>query len=214
MARPGLTIRADLASAAELRRLARREPRRRTKHRLLAMANALEGMSRAEAARAAGMERQALRDAVIRFNAEGLAGLVDRPHGHRREILSEGEQAVLMHRILVGPDPERGEPSSWTLPDLCRFIEERFGKTMGPQSMPRVVRRLGLSKQKAQARSPEAGRPGRSSVRQRGLRTAVAAAGEAHPDKAIALWFMDEARVGEMRPDRSGTVRISVFGQA
>ncbi|WP_150108679.1 hypothetical protein [Methylobacterium sp. 4-46] len=27
------------------------------------------------------MERQALRDAVIRFHAEGLAGLVDRPHG-------------------------------------------------------------------------------------------------------------------------------------
>jgi transposase len=92
------------------------------------------------------MERQALRDAVIRFNAEGLAGLVDRPHGHRREILSEGEQAVLVHRILVGPDPERGEPSSWTLPDLCRFIEERFDKTMCPQSMSRVVRRLGLSK--------------------------------------------------------------------
>ncbi|WP_018261126.1 helix-turn-helix domain-containing protein [Methylobacterium sp. WSM2598] len=112
MARPGLTIRTDLASAAALRRLARREPRRRTMQRLLAVANALEGMSRAEAARAAGMERQALRDAVIRFNAEGLAGLVDRPHGHRREILSEGEQAVLVQRILVGPDPEQGEPSN------------------------------------------------------------------------------------------------------
>ena len=155
MARPGLTIRTDLASAAELRRLARCEPRRRTMQRLLAVANALEGMSRAEAARAAGMERQALRDAVIRFNAEGLAGLVDRPHGRRREILSEGEQAVLVHRILVGPDPERGEPSSWTLPDLCRFIEERFDKTMCPQSMSRVVRRLGLSKQKARPVHPK-----------------------------------------------------------
>ncbi|WP_269153129.1 hypothetical protein [Methylobacterium crusticola] len=28
----------------------------------------------------------ALRDAVIQFDAEGLAGVVDRPHGHRREI--------------------------------------------------------------------------------------------------------------------------------
>ena len=33
-----------------------------------------EGMSRAEAARLAGMERQALRDAVMRYNAEGLTG--------------------------------------------------------------------------------------------------------------------------------------------
>src|SRR4051812_5211325 len=100
----GLPIREDVATPAELRRLARTEPRRSTAQRMLAIANALEGMSRAGAARAAGMERQALRDAVIRFNAEGLAGLVDRPRGHRREILSEGEQAVLVHRILVGPD--------------------------------------------------------------------------------------------------------------
>jgi len=59
---------------------------------MLALAKAMEGMSRAEAARAAGIERQALRDAVLplrdavlRFNAEGLAGLVDRPYGRRPE---------------------------------------------------------------------------------------------------------------------------------
>lgn len=38
------------------------------------IANALEAMSPAEAARLAGMEHQALRDAVVRYNAEGLAG--------------------------------------------------------------------------------------------------------------------------------------------
>jgi transposase len=69
--------------------------------------------------------------------------------------LSEGEQARLVHRVLVGPDPERGKPSSWTLPDLCRFMEERFGKTMGPQSMSRVVRRLGLSRQTARPVHPK-----------------------------------------------------------
>ncbi len=134
----GLAIREDVATAAELRRLAKKEPRRRTAQRMLAIANALEGMSRAQAARAAGIERQSLRDAVLRFNAEGLAGLVDRPYGRRPERLTEGEQAVLVNRILRGPDPERGEPSSWTLPDLCRFIEERFGNTMCLQSMSRA----------------------------------------------------------------------------
>src|SRR5947209_14749131 len=77
MAAQGLVIRTDVATATELRRLAKKEPRRRTAQRMLAIANALEGMSRAEAARAAGIERQALRDAVVRFNAEGLAGLID-----------------------------------------------------------------------------------------------------------------------------------------
>ena len=105
--------------------------------------------------RAAGIERQSLCDAVKRFNADGIAGLVDRPKGHRRERLSEAEQAVLINHILRGPDPDRGEPSAWTLPDLCRFVEERFDKTMCPQSMSRVLRRLGLSRQKARPVHPQ-----------------------------------------------------------
>ena len=80
---------------------------------------------------------------------------MDRPKGHRRERLSEAEQAVLINLILRGPDPEKGEPCAWTLPDLCRFIEERFDKSMGPQSMSRVVRRLGLSRQKARPVHPQ-----------------------------------------------------------
>jgi hypothetical protein len=37
--------------------------------------NALDGISRAEAAKCAGMDRQTLRDWVIRYNAHGVAGL-------------------------------------------------------------------------------------------------------------------------------------------
>jgi transposase len=154
MAARGLAIRGDVASVSELRRLAKKAPRRRTAQRLLAIANAMEDMTRAEAARAAGIERQSLCDAIKRFNSEGLAGLIDRPYGRRPERLTQGEQAALLAHVLRGPDPEKGEPSSWTLPDLCRFVEERFGKTMCPQSMSRVVRRLGLSKQKARPVHP------------------------------------------------------------
>ncbi len=88
---PALAIRQDLP-AAELRRLARREPDRRAAMRLLAIANALDGLSRAEAARRAGMERQALRDAVLRYNAEGPRGLHDRPRSGRPERLTAGRQ--------------------------------------------------------------------------------------------------------------------------
>ena len=58
---------------------ARRADDPRAASRAFAIANALEGLSRAEAARLAGMERQALRDAVVRYNAEGVSGLADRP---------------------------------------------------------------------------------------------------------------------------------------
>ena len=47
--------------AAELRRLARRERDGRVAARLIALANVLDGMIRAAAARSAGMDRQRLR---------------------------------------------------------------------------------------------------------------------------------------------------------
>jgi transposase len=101
-----LTIRDDLTPAA-LRRRAWHEPNRRAALWMLAIANALEGISRAEAARLAGMERQALRDAVIRYNAEGTAGLHDRPKPSRPQRLSEAEQAVLAAaRLFDVPLPD------------------------------------------------------------------------------------------------------------
>jgi hypothetical protein len=72
----------------------------------LAIANALEGMSRAEAVRRAGMERQALRDAVVRRSMEAVSGLGDRPR-IRPSRLTEGQLAALRALVLRGPDPAR-----------------------------------------------------------------------------------------------------------
>jgi transposase len=83
----GLVIRDDVG-AAELRRFAQGEADRRAALRAVAIAQALEGASRAEAARVVGRERQSLRDAVVCFNAEGLAGLWDRPRPGRPKKLS------------------------------------------------------------------------------------------------------------------------------
>src|SRR5215218_9106514 len=150
-----LSIRDDLPPEA-LRRQARQEANRRAALRMLALANALEGMSRAEAARLAGMERQALRDAVVRYNAEGLAGLYDRPKPGRPARLREAEQAVLAARVFRGPNPERDGVSAWTRADLCTWLEARFGKVLHPSSLSRVLRRLDLSRQKVRPAHPEA----------------------------------------------------------
>jgi transposase len=149
-----LKIRDDL-SATALRGLARRERDGRAAARLYALANALEGMSRAEAARLAGMERQALRDAVVRYNGEGLAGLYDRPKGRPQRRLSEGEEATLAAVILRGPDPERDGVCAWRRADLCRWMTAHFGKTYHPSSLTRVLRRMGFSRQKARPVHPE-----------------------------------------------------------
>ena len=59
--------------------------------RMQAIANALEGMTRREAARLAGFERQALRDAILAYNAKGLDGLYDAPRTGRPCKLGQGQ---------------------------------------------------------------------------------------------------------------------------
>src|SRR4029453_16335161 len=89
-----LAIRQDY-EPADLRRRAAREGDRRAALRLLAIANALEGMPRAEAARLAGVERQAPRAAGGRVNARGPGAPQDKPPPGRPERLSAGQQAAL-----------------------------------------------------------------------------------------------------------------------
>jgi transposase len=163
-----LEIRTDLAGPAELRRLARRERNPRTAGRLLGVANALEGMTRAEASRLAGMERQALRDAVVRYNAEGLDGLRDRPKLGRTPTLTEAEQALLLDTVFRGPDRAADGGSDWTLPMLCRWIERRFDKRLHPASLSRVLRRLDLSRQKTRPLHPMADDKAKAAFAKRG----------------------------------------------
>ena len=124
--------------------------------RLLGLANALAGMDRGQAARLAGMDRQTLRDWVIRFNAAGVEGLRDRPKSGRPSWLDEGQLATFKALVLRGPDPERDGVSSWRAKDLCRIVEARFGVRYAENGMLRLLHDLGLSWQKARPVHPEA----------------------------------------------------------
>jgi transposase len=150
-----IPIRSDIP-AEELRRLARQERNGRVACRLLALANVRDGMSREDAARQAGMDRQTLRDWVIRFNAEGIEGLRDRPKSGRPSWLDDGQLAALKALVLRGPDPERDGVSTWRAKDLCRIVEDRFGVSDTENGMLRLLHDLGLSWQKARPVHPEA----------------------------------------------------------
>jgi transposase len=141
---------------AGLRALARRERDGRVSARLLALANALDGMSRDEAARAAGMDRQTLRDWVHRYNAEGIEGLRDRPRSGRPCALDEGRQATLKALVLKGPRLERDGCAAWRARDLCDVVERRFGVRYAETGMLRLLKSLDLSWQKARPVHPEA----------------------------------------------------------
>ena len=149
-----LSIRRDRTPVV-LRKLAKAETDARVARRMLAIANALDGKSREEAARSAGMDRQTLRDWVIRYNAHGLDGLADQWGDGRPPKLSVQEKAELQAIVLAGPDPEASGISAFTREDLVRICQDRFGKTLHVSSMGRILRELGLSRQKARPSHPQ-----------------------------------------------------------
>src|ERR1700747_3759720 len=76
MRRP-IALRTDF-DAASLRRIARESEDADQVRRLLALAVIYDGGSRTEAAEGGGVTLQVVRDWVLRFNAHGPEGLIDR----------------------------------------------------------------------------------------------------------------------------------------
>ena len=135
----------DDYNAAELRILAKRARDPRQIRRLLALAAVYDGMSRAAAARVGGMDRQTLRDWAHRFNAEGPAGLRDRPRAGRPRQLSDDQMAELVEIVETGPDPATDGIVRWRRIDLKRVIEERFGVIYSERAVSDLLARLSFS---------------------------------------------------------------------
>jgi transposase len=126
--------------AGALRREATRCRDAKAARRMLALALILEGASREDAARHAGMDRQTLRDWVHRYNAEGLAGLRDRPHPGPTPRLTPEQLAELARVVDDGPDPATDGVVRWRRVDLQAVIARRFGVQLHERSVGKVLR--------------------------------------------------------------------------
>lgn len=142
-------------SADELRRLAVQSVDVSQSRRLLSLAAVLEGMSRGEAARIGGMDRQILRDWVLRFNAEGPDGLIDRKAPGAARKLTEEQRAELARMVETGPDPDRDGVVRWRRIDLQREIKQRFGVSYHERHVGTLLREMGFSHISARPRHPE-----------------------------------------------------------
>jgi transposase len=153
-ARMTVAVRTDLA-ASEVRELAKAAVTPEQARRLLAIALVLEGSSREDAARSAGMDRQTLRDWVHRFNAAGAEGLVDLKAPGRQRRLSLEQQQELAHSLESGPQLTRDGVVRWRLADLCVLVERRFGIRYQERGMGKLVRALGFSRVSARPQHPK-----------------------------------------------------------
>lgn len=147
--------RTDL-SAADLRAAACWTKDSDQARRLLALALVMEGTSRTAAAQAAGMDRQTLRDWVIRYNDEGVDGLRDRPRPGRPGQLSEDQLAELARLVEAGPDIDVHGVVRWRCVDLQAQIKQRFDVEISERHVGRLLKRLRFTRLSVRPRHPEA----------------------------------------------------------
>ena len=141
-------------SASELRQLAATTKNANQSRRLLSLAAVLDGMSRTEAARIAGMDRQTLRDWVHRFNERGPDGLKNAWSKGNPPRLSAEQQAELIHLIESGPVRAVHGVVRWRRIDLQRLIAERFGVVYHERTVGKILHQLGFSHLSARPRHP------------------------------------------------------------
>lgn len=138
--------------AARLRRIARESEDANRVRRLLALAAIYDGATRTQAAAVSGVTLQVVRDWVLRFNAEGPAGLIDRKAPGQRSRLDDAHRAALAARIANGPVPAVHGVVRWRIIDLCQWVWDEFEISVAKPTLSRELRAMGYRKLSARPR--------------------------------------------------------------
>jgi transposase len=165
--------------------------------RLLALARVLEGHSRAQAARTCGMDRQTLRDWVIRYDEPGIDRLSNRPHGGGAPPkLTVEETTPLAAWVRQGPDIAEDGVVRWRLRDLQDRILARFFVPMDERRVGRILKTWTVSHISVRPRHPQTDAAAQDAHKKlrRLVAAAIPAAAQGQP---IELWWQAEARVGQ-----------------
>jgi transposase len=138
--------------AASLRRLARASKCANQARRLLSLAEIYDGGSRTAAARIGGVGLQIVRDWVVRFNACGPAGLLDRKALGPRSRLDDAQRRALVEVVESGPIPAIHGVVRWRLVDLVQWLHYEFAVSLDATTVGRELKKLGYVKLTARPR--------------------------------------------------------------
>ena len=143
-------------SVGDLRREAGRTRDAKAARRMLAIACVMEGQSREDAAECCGMDRQTLRDWVHRFNADGLAGLIDlsRRNGPRPRLSPE-QEAIVAGWVEQGPDLARDGVVRWRCADLQDRIKQEWSISLHERTVGKLLRKLAFRRLSVRPQHPK-----------------------------------------------------------
>jgi len=86
-----------------------------------------------------------LRDWVHRYNADGVAGLADRPRPGREPRLTEVQRREVAQWVESGPDPKTDGVVRWRCADLRDRIAVCFGIRLHERSIGKLLKKLNFS---------------------------------------------------------------------
>ena len=104
------------------------------------------------AARLGGVTLQIIRDWVMKFNAQGPEGLMDRKPPGQPCRLNDTHRAALAAIIESGPIPAVHGVVRWRVVDLRQWIFEEFRVVIAKQTLSRQLRAMGYRKLSARPR--------------------------------------------------------------
>jgi transposase len=135
-----------------LRRLAKASKDAAQSRRLLTLAEIYDGGRRSDAARLGGVGLQVVRDWVLRFNAEGPNGLIDRKAPGNPSKLNQSQRQALAEIVEQGPIPAIHSVVRWRLKDLAQWIWDEFGISLAETTVSRELKAMGFVKLTARPR--------------------------------------------------------------
>ncbi|HEX2752232.1 MAG TPA: IS630 family transposase [Alphaproteobacteria bacterium] len=189
-------IRTDY-TASKVRRFAKCAKDGAQARRLLALAAVLDGVSREEAAKLGGMDRQTLRDWVIRFNEQGPDGLINIPSPGAPPKLHDMHKAFLRRIVDEGPIPAVHGVVRWRASDLIMRLHEEFGLSVSDDTIYRALKDLGFSHVSARPKAYKQDADAMAAFKKTlPLRVAEIRA-TLPPGTPVEVWFQDEMRVGQ-----------------
>ncbi|MDP6875766.1 MAG: helix-turn-helix domain-containing protein, partial [Alphaproteobacteria bacterium] len=137
---------------ADLRRLAKGSKDGAQSRRLLALAVIYDGGHRLDAARIGDVGLQVVRDWVLRFNAYGPDGLLDRKAPGKVPKLNDAQRRALAEIVERGPIPAIHGVVRWRLIDLAQWLWEEYRVSVDQSTVSRELKALGYVKMTARPR--------------------------------------------------------------
>ena len=140
----------------ELNAASRKVKSGRVAGRILMIRDVQSGMHRCKVCERYGISTATLNLWLKRYNAEGLAGLNDRPRTGAPCKLAEEHHTAFRERLLKQPVPDKDVVVRWRIGDVQKLLADEFHATYHHEhSVSRLLKSLGIVRLTTRPSHPE-----------------------------------------------------------